>query len=305
MQDWTQLRAECDVRDLERVAAIFTMLDSRIMVEDPRDVEEIGTWYGELIDEELKRPDRPAAVSIFVPAEKNFGEYADFIRQRAGAEGLKIKLEAVGRSEKEWADAWKKYYRPLKIGKRLVVVPAWDKEYSPEPGAIVIRMDPGMAFGSGTHESTRLCAGLLEQYMQPGAQVLDVGTGSGILAIAASLLGAKAVDACDLDPVAVRVARDNFEANGIKNACAVEIDLLAKVPHNVQYDFICANIVADIVLRMAADAKDYLSSGGYFAASGIIEPQKDKVTKAFEKGGLALAATITENDWVALLFKKP
>ena len=122
----------------------------------------------------------------------------------------------------------KKYYSPLKIGERLTVVPAWDKEYRPEPGDLTVRMDPGMAFGSGTHESTRLCARLLERFMKPGALVLDVGTGSGILAIAASLLGASHVDACDLDPVAVRVARDNIMANGVSNARVFQSDLLQR-----------------------------------------------------------------------------
>lgn len=305
MQDWTQLRAECDVRDLERLCAIFTVLDSRIMVEDPRDVEELDTCYGELIDEELTRPGRPAAVSIFVPAEKNFGEFADFIRQRASAEGIEIKLEAVGRSEDEWADSWKKYYKPIKIGEHLTVVPAWDRDYKPEPDDIIIRMDPGMAFGSGTHETTRLCARLLERYMKPGARVLDVGTGSGILAIAASLLGAAHIDACDLDPVAVRVARDNFESNDIENANAFQSDLLSSVERGAGYDFICANIVADIILRMADKVADYMVQGGLLAVSGVIEPQRERVIAALTKGGLRVSDMLTESDWVAILFEKP
>lgn len=304
MQEWTQLRAECDVRDLERVCAVFTMLDSRIMVEDTSDIGELDTCYGELIDEDLTRPGRPAAVSIFVPAEKNFGEYADFIKQRAEAEGLKIKLEAVGRSEQEWADAWKKYFKPIRIGHRLVVVPAWDNEFKPEPGDLVIRMDPGMAFGAGTHETTRLCAQLLEHHMQPCARVLDVGTGSGILAIAASLLGAAHVDACDLDPVAVRVARENFAANGITNACAFQSDLLASVDRGAKYDFICANIVADIIVRMAGEVSDYLAPGGLLAVSGIINTQSERVTEALTAGGLRAVEVIADNDWDAILFEK-
>ena len=305
MQDWTQLRAECDVRDLDRVCAIFTMVDSRIMVEDPRDVEQLDSCYGELIDEELTRPDRPAAVSVFIPAEKNFGEIADFIRQRAETEKLEIKLEAVGRSEAEWADAWKKYYSPLKIGERLTVVPAWDKEYRPEPGDLTVRMDPGMAFGSGTHESTRLCARLLERFMKPGALVLDVGTGSGILAIAASLLGASHVDACDLDPVAVRVARDNIMANGVSNARVFQSDLLAAVQRETKYDFICANIVADIIIRMAGNVGEYMADGGLLAVSGVIEAERERVVSALDAGGLCAVDAVSEGDWLAILFEKP
>ncbi len=304
MYDWTQLRAECAPGDIDRVSAILTMLDNRLMIEDTSDIGELDTCYGELIDEELLRGDKPSAVSIFVPHEKNFGEYADFIKIRAEAEGLKIKLEAVGRSEDKWADAWKKYFKPLRIGKRLVVVPAWDEDFKPQPDDLIIRMDPGMAFGAGTHETTRLCAELLERHMKPGSRVLDIGTGSGILAIAASKLGAVTVDACDLDPVAVRVASENFKYNGVTNACVFTSDLLASVERGEEYDFICANIVADIIIRMADKVADYLKDGGMLAVSGIINTQSARVTAALEAGGLRAALKSTENDWDAILFVK-
>jgi ribosomal protein L11 methyltransferase len=279
------------------------MLDSGIMVEDNSDIGELDTCYGELIDGALLA-DKTTAVSIFVPTEKNFGEYADFIKIRAEAEGLSIKLEAVDRGEDEWADAWKKYFKPLRIGKRLMIVPAWDEDFKPLPDDLMIRMDPGMAFGAGTHETTRLCATLLEKFMKPGAHVLDVGTGSGILTVAASKLGAAEIDACDLDPVAVRIARDNFAANGVTNARAFESDLLSEVESNKKYDFICANIVADIIVRMADKVAGFLTSDGLLAVSGIINTQTERVTAALTAGGLCAIGKFSESDWDAVLFVK-
>jgi len=185
-----------------------------------------------------------------------------------------------------------------------MVVPTWE-EYEPQQGDLILKMDPGMAFGTGTHETTRLCATLTEDYMKPGARVLDVGTGSGILAIAASKLGAGEVMAYDIDPVAVRVAQENCDVNGCDNVTCGISDLLAGVDtKGGLYDFVCANIVADIIVRMADDILRYMKPGGLLAVSGIIDTQAERVHAALTKGGLTHILTRAENDWNAMLFTR-
>jgi len=176
--------------------------------------------------------------------------------------------------------------------------------YTPAENEIVVQMDPGMAFGTGTHETTRLCLMLLERYLTPGDRVLDVGTGSGILSIAARKLGARSAYAYDIDPVAVRVAKDNVIANGVSDITCGVSDLLNDIDRSEPYDFVCANIVADILIRMSADIGSVMKTGGLIITSGIIEGKCEEVRAAMEANGFAVAHTETENDWVAYVFKK-
>ena len=179
----------------------MSMLDNGILIEDYSDIETgLKTIYGDLIDENILAADKThGAVSIYIPEDKSFSDYTAFLKERFAAEKIDAKLELIGVDEEEWSTAWKKYYHPIKVGERLTIVPKWE-EYSESDGEIVVRMDPGMAFGTGTHETTRLVCGLIEKYLVPGQRVLDVGTGSGILSICASKLGAAECFACDIDP---------------------------------------------------------------------------------------------------------
>ena len=161
-----------------------------------------------------------------------------------------------------------------------------------------------MAFGTGTHETTRLCLLLLERFLHEGDRVLDVGTGSGILSIAARKLGAKSAFAYDIDPVAVRVARDNVETNGVSDITCGVSDLLQDIDREEKYDFVCANIVADILIRMAPDIGDVMRQGGLIITSGIIEGKCVEVKETMESYGFTTIHTETENDWVAYVFEK-
>ena len=300
MSQWTQLRVGCGSRDLDTVCAVLSVIDSGLMIEDAAVVDEVESCYGELIDEKILNADRSvAAASIYIPAEKSVEDAVAFVEARLGDVPHEIKL--IGMDEEDWANSWKQYYRPVRIGKRLIVVPTWEK-YDEKPDDIVIKMDPGMAFGTGTHETTRLCASLLEDKMSPGDSVLDIGTGSGILAVCASKLGAEAVTATDIDPVAVRVAKENVLENGCRNVSCMVSDLLGAV--DGKYDFVCANIVADIVVRLAPDVPRVMKDGALIAVSGIIDTQRDRVAGALTSAGLRLADERTENDWVAMLFEK-
>ncbi len=300
MSQWTQLKIKCNTRDLDTVCAVMSVIDCGLMIEDPSVVDEVKTCYGELIDEKILNADRTAgAVSIFVPAEKSVEDCLAFIESRLS--GILHETLLTGMDEEDWANSWKQYYKPVRIGKRLIVVPTWE-DYSPLPDDIVISMDPGMAFGTGTHETTRLCASLLEDRMRLGDTVLDIGTGSGILAVCASKLGASEVTATDIDPVAVRVARSNVAENGCSNVSCIVSDLLSAVEG--KYDFICANIVADIVVRLAPDVTRVMNEGAVIAVSGIIDTQSERVAAALTAAGLKHAETRHENDWAAMLFAK-
>lgn len=298
-KEWIQIRVKCDSADLEIVSSVMSMVDNGLMIEDYSDVDqELDGVYGDLIDEAIMNADRNIAyVSVFVPTVKSPAETELFIRQKFADLKLDVSVERLGVSEEDWADSWKKYYKPIKTGDRLVIVPVWET-YEPAPDEITVLMDPGMAFGTGTHETTRLCAAMLEKYVKPGDSVLDVGCGSGILAICASRLGALECFACDIDPQAVKVARENTELNRTPNVRCATSDLLKqadKVKNG--YDVVVANIVADVIIRLAPDVGDYLSENGVFIVSGIIEERAAETVAALRAAGYVVVDESYENGW--------
>lgn len=302
--EWTQLRVTGRLEDRENICAVMCMLDNGLMIEDYSDID-MDTVYADLIDAEILKKDKEEiSVSIYLPEEKSIVEAVSYLRQRFAALGIQTEIQTVGVNEEEWATAWKKYYKPVKIGSRLVIVPEWEK-YEAKPDEIEIVMDPGMAFGTGTHETTRLCAGLLEKYINCKDHMLDLGTGSGILAICAAKLGAKSCFACDIDPVAVRVARENVGRNGTGAVinCAVS-DLLKNVPHEEGgYSVVTANIVADVILRLAPDLPGYLSGCAVVVTSGIIDERAAEVRDAMMALGFCVADEVHENGWCAYAFR--
>lgn len=296
---WTQIKTVCNPADTDSVCAVMSILDTHLMIEDTSDITEYNHLYGELIDEELLDAGDEASVSLFVSEARSAAEYQDFITERLNALGIGHKIEIIETDEEEWADNWKRYYKPVKIGK-LVVVPEWETYSTDDPEEIIIVMDPGMAFGTGTHESTRLCALLLERHLNPGCRMLDIGTGSGILAIAASKLGASGVSAYDIDPIAVRIARENVKKNDCRNISCDVSDLFSAV--NGLYDFAVANITAEIVMRLAKSAGNYIRRGGMLALSGIIDKQCDEVKAALSAENFCLRDELHDNGWSGLLF---
>lgn len=217
---------------------------------------------------------------------------------------MNVSVSLEGLNEEDWADNWKKYYYPVSIGRHITVVPEWRMDsYERGPDDVIIIMDPGMAFGTGTHETTRLCAALLEKIIKPGDRVVDVGTGSGILAICAAKLGASHVSAYDIDPMSVRVANENIQKNGVSDVIlCTEGDLLASAPDGS--DIVTANLTADIILRMAPDTGRAVKSGGYIVLSGIIDPQCKEVIQAMEAQGFDKLEELHENDWTGLLMTR-
>lgn len=305
---WSQLKVTCKVQHLDTLAAIMSVIDSAIMIEDYSDIETgLKTVYGDLIDEAILNSDKSvASCSVYVSEDKNINEYISFIRSQLDENGIEGKIEVLGTDEEEWSTAWKKYYKPTHIGHRMVIVPSWE-EYTPAEGEIVIDMDPGMAFGTGTHETTRLCAELLEENIQAGDYMLDVGSGSGILAICASKLGAGKCAACDIDPVAVRTEKENAERNACANIDCYVSDLLSdvKLLDGRKFDIVTANIVADIIIRLAPNVGAFIKDDGLFIASGIIDEREADVDAALTKNGFQKLSAKHEKGWCAVLFKKP
>ncbi len=302
--DWLQIKATAPLGQLDDLVAVMSMINNYLQIEDYSDID-LKTCYGDLIDESILNADKTiASVSVYVPADVGVADSLAFLKERFETNKIDARIDIIGVCESDWANAWKAYYKPIKIGERMVIVPAWEK-YDAKDGEIIVRMDPGMAFGTGSHETTRLVIGLLERYVKSGERVLDVGCGSGILAICASKLGAGLCRAYDIDPVAVKVARENIKDSGQKNITCDQSDLLRQVDiHDGGYDIICANIVADIIIRMTPDVARYLNDEGVLLASGIILERAGDVISCFEANGFEIVETVEDNGWCALAVKK-
>ncbi len=203
--------------------------------------------------------------------------------------------------EQDWSEAWKKYYKPFHISESVVVKPSWE-EYTAKDGEIVVELDPGMAFGTGTHETTRMCAQLLEAYIKEGDHVLDVGCGSGILSIIAAKLGASRVGAVDTDEVAVRVTKENCSVNGVDRCVSVYRGVLSDLP-TAKADVIVANIIADVIIGLSGVVGGYLRKGGILIVSGIIRERRQEVAEAYESRGFDLVRTEEMGEWVAMVWQ--
>ena len=298
---WVQIKASGKTADLDKITAIMSMVSNGLQIEDYSDLEDriLDGVYGDLIDESVLNADKTVcAVSAYVPADSQVNDYKSLIAERFSAEGLEVKIELISLCEEDWADSWKQYYKPIKIGERLVVVPMWEK-YDKGPNEVIVKMDPGMAFGTGTHETTRLCATLLEKYITKESKMLDVGCGSGILAICASKLGAKECYAYDIDPVAVKVARENVKDNDVTNVECDVSDLLKGVKAG-KYDVITANIVADIIIRLLPDISTFMHEDTTLVISGIIDERCADVYESINKNFFKIVDEIHENGWCAI-----
>ncbi|WP_433743234.1 50S ribosomal protein L11 methyltransferase [Falsibacillus pallidus] len=284
---------------------------SGVVIEDPFELEkEREDQFGEIY--QLNPDDYPeegVIVKAYLPVNSFLGETVDEIKQaitNLALFNIDIGLNHVTISEvneEEWATAWKKYYNPVKISEKFTIVPTWE-EYQPvNSDELIIELDPGMAFGTGTHPTTVMCIQALERTVKKGDQVIDVGTGSGVLSIAAAMLGAEKVTALDLDEVAVNSARLNIKLNKVHDIASVaQNNLLNGI--NQQVDVVVANILAEVILLFTEDAAAAVKPGGYFITSGIIGQKKQMVKDALESAGFTIEETMLMEDWVAIIAKK-
>jgi ribosomal protein L11 methyltransferase len=299
---WIQIKVTTKVENLDELCAVMSMFSNGLQIEDYSDIEDriLDGVYGDLIDESVLNADRTVcAVSIYVSADKPTEHYTMALKERLDALKIAHTIDLISLCEDDWANSWKQYYKPIEIGDKLIVVPAWENVTTDR---VLLKIDPGMSFGTGSHETTRGIIQMLENCITDGCTVLDVGCGSGILAICAAKYGAGLCRAYDIDPIAVEVAAENAIENGCEIECA-ESDLLAGVKAE-QYDVICANIVADIIIRMAPDVGKFMKDTSTLLASGIITERAEEVTDALEAAGLYIVESIEDNGWCALAVKK-
>ncbi|MEQ2526243.1 50S ribosomal protein L11 methyltransferase [Bacillaceae bacterium CLA-AA-H227] len=284
---------------------------SGVVIEDPFELEkEREDRFGEIY--QLNPDDYPeegVIVKAYLPVNSFLGETVEEIKEAIN--GLILYNIDIGRNtvtisevnEEEWATAWKKYYHPVKISEKFTIVPTWE-EYTPvHSDELIIELDPGMAFGTGTHPTTVMCIQALERTVKRGDRVIDVGTGSGVLSIAAAQLGASKIDALDLDEVAVNSARINIKLNKVHDRVTVsQNNLLDGINETV--DVVVANILAEVILRFTDDAARIVKPGGHFITAGIILQKKQEVKDAILAAGFEIIETIQMEDWVAFIARK-
>lgn len=266
-----------------------------------------------LVDEALMNKDRDTAIlHIYFDKNTNFAEAMEYIEGRLGAEGIPYQISYAKVEDTDWLNGWKKYYHPMSVGK-VTIVPAWQaEEYTPAEKEKVLVIDPGLAFGTGSHETTSSCIEALASYVKDGDSVLDVGCGSGILSIAALLCGAGKALAVDIDPHAARVAKENAALNSFPggfdavagNILEEDADPgLKKVLGDEVYDLVVANIVADVIIPLSARIRRHLKPGGYFITSGILAPRAEEVRAALEQNGFSICETKQKKEWFCFIAK--
>lgn len=302
--DWTEIIAEVDAKDTERAENIAVMtVPYGIYIEDYSSLEEevLEIAKIDLIDEELLAKNRETArIHIYISPEDNPAEATAFLEERFRAENINFKILTDKCDVEACLDNWKKYFYPIEIGEKLLVRPVWREDYDPK-GRTVLHLEPGIAFGTGTHETTRLCLEALEKYVSDGVAVLDVGCGSGILAVASLLLGAKSAIGIDIDELAVKSSIENAERNGVSDRyTAIHGNLADEVTGT--YDIITANIVADAIIMLSGDIEKHMHKDTVYIMSGIIDSRLEDVLSALPKT-LKIIETRTDKGWYCLVAK--
>ena len=308
--DWTEFTFKVARKDLDTASSIAEMcVSGGIYVEDYSDLDQLVADFApdELVSEELlaQAKDRDnAVVHVYISPEDDPGEAIRFITGRLNASGIRYESGSKTVREEDWANNWKQYFKPLPVGNNLIIVPTWDDNVPPEfSGRTRIVMDPGMAFGSGQHETTRLCLEMIEKHLKPGERVLDVGTGSGILAIGSLLLGAKDAVGIDIDPLAVKVSAENAERSGLSDRFEAKCcDLAGDI--SGQFGLIVANIVADIVLKLIPDTPRLLAKGGKLILSGIITERRADVEAGLKAAGYTVTDSKELRGWTVLVAER-
>ncbi|TYO97249.1 50S ribosomal protein L11 methyltransferase [Desulfallas thermosapovorans] len=300
---WLEIAVTAPAELVEVVANVFNEIGSGgVVIEDPALIVELVTkGNAETVSPALELPQGgQTTVKGYFCCDCSLPERLESLSRRLT--NLPVRWRTREVREQDWATAWQKYYKPLRVGKNIVVKPYWE-DYCARVGEIIIELDPGMAFGCGTHATTAMCLVLLEEFAPGCAVVYDVGTGSGILAVAAALLGARQVSAVDIDETAVRAARENARRNGVADRVSVARGNLLDDLAAGQADLVVANIIADVIISLAPAAAAALKPGGRLIASGIINERAREVRRALVAAGLEPVKELTEGEWVAVVYR--
>ena len=284
----TEIRDRYDVLSSQKKDGMWDMIDEDVLRKSPEDTLVLGYFAADGSQQE----------KLFLAKER----IRELGSQDLGFDLGSLALETEAVRDEDWQENWKKYYKPMHIGSRIVIKPTWEP-YAAQDGELVIEMDPGMAFGTGSHETTSMCIEMLEAFVQPGERCIDVGCGSGILALAAARLGAERCVAIDLDEDAVRVARENAESNGLADRVEVLCgDLLEHTHEPAQV--VVANIIADVICYLARPVVSRLCEGGTFICSGIIREKEEDVLRALDRAGLCVVRRMQKGEWVCLAARR-
>ncbi|RCX17981.1 [LSU ribosomal protein L11P]-lysine N-methyltransferase [Anaerobacterium chartisolvens] len=307
---WHEIKITTTDEASDAVSEMLTSIGAGgVAIEDPNDIrrEVLRSDSLDYADEEfLSSLGNDVIIKAYFQGDINITELEQLVKEKIRfiSNFLNTGHGYSGYTEvddEDWSTAWKKYYKPIHISKGIVIKPSWE-DYNMKDGEIVIELDPGMAFGTGTHETTAMCAGLLQKYLKQGDEVIDVGCGTGILSIIAAKLGANHITAVDIDEVAIRVTRENCIINSVHDRVHALRGVLDEVPAQ-KADIVAANIIANIIIDISKIMPYYLKAGGYFIASGIIKERSREVMEACEAEGFSCIERLESGEWVAMVFK--
>lgn len=306
-ESWTEIAITVDTKDIETAGSIANMVvPYGIYIEDYSDLENevMEIAHIDLIEEELLKADRTKGIiHTYVNPHENPLEAVSFIKERLDAMEIKYEIKIADCATEDWVNNWKQYFHPMPIGEKLLIRPTWEDEYDPQ-GRKVLHIEPGLAFGTGSHPTTKLCLETLEKYITRGSTVLDIGCGSGILSIACLLLGAQKAVGVDIDSLAVKTAQANAVENGFdeKQFTVLQGNLSDKVTG--KYTVVVANIVADIIMELNKDVGRFLEEDGVYITGGIIESREDEVLYSFAQNNLQVVERFEEKGWLVFVLKK-
>lgn len=306
-ESWTEIAITVDTKDIETAGSIANMVvPYGIYIEDYSDLENevMEIAHIDLIEEELLKADRTKGIiHTYVNPHENPLEAVSFIKERLDTMEIKYEIKIADCATEDWVNNWKQYFHPMPIGEKLLIRPTWEDEYDPQ-GRKVLHIEPGLAFGTGSHPTTKLCLETLEKYITRGSTVLDIGCGSGILSIACLLLGAQKAVGVDIDSLAVKTAQANAVENGFdeKQFTVLQGNLSDKVTG--KYTVVVANIVADIIMELNKDVGRFLEEDGVYITGGIIESREDEVLYSFAQNNLQVVERFEEKGWLVFALKK-
>ncbi len=305
--EWKEYSVLTDGICVEAIAGILHSMGSGgVSIEDPQTARKYldqDGWKSESVSPDFISHEF-VLIKAYFPADKSImDELDESIRLVETNFGVKCRIFVEDIRSEDWEDSWKKYYHTFKVGERLVIKPSWE-EYEPLGHEVVVNIDPGMAFGTGIHASTRFCLRFIDQYIKGGESIVDAGCGSGILSIAAAKLGAASIFAMDIDDLAVRIARDNVALNQLEGVIRVEEGDIVEAIQGSIFDMVVANITAEVVAMLIPEAAKVLRTGGYLFGSGIVDSRWPGVKKQLEAHGFEIEQVLQDIDWIGVAARK-